>query len=240
MDNQKLLELKELIEKLVNQTKSSRFLIAIAGPIAVGKSTFANQIKKQLEDNYPTQVVASDSFLFSNRELEAKGIFDKKGWPESFDVEKLQAFLVDVKEGNNPGCNNYSQMLSDIDYQNKTTIEQNTKIVILEGINVLQKQFLPMIDLKIYLDANSQDLMEWYLTRTLNNVDLAKDHPESWFHQFSAMPTGQVEQIALEVWQEVNQTNIDKYIAPTKTAAEVVINFKNDHEISEMTFKKGL
>lgn len=240
MDNPKLLELRKLIEKLVNQKKSPRFLIAIAGPIAVGKSTFANQIKELLEDNYPTQIVASDSFLFSNQELEEKGIFDRKGWPESFDADKLQTFLVDVQEGNNPGYNHYSQLLSDIDYQNKTTIEQNTQIVIIEGINTLQKQFLPMIDLKIYLDANNQDLMEWYLTRTLENVASAKEHPESWFHQFSAMPTNQVEQMALEVWREVNQTNIDKYIAPTKTAAEVVINFGNDHKISEMTIKKGL
>ena len=239
MDDQKLLELKTLIEKLINKKSDSRFLIAIAGPISVGKSTFANNLKNILENDYSTQVVASDGFLFNNQELENKGIFDKKGWPESFDNDRLKQFLSDVKNGGDNQYDFYSQELSDIDYQKTQTIQQNTQIVIVEGINMLQDQFSSLFNLKIYLDAMNDDLLDWYLKRSMDNIHLSKNNPQSWFSQFSDMSDNQIKEIAIDIWKNVNQVNIEKYIQPTKVNADVEVVFGANHEIKEMTSKKG-
>lgn len=233
MDDQKLLELKTQIEKLL--IKNQRFLIAVAGPISVGKSTFAQMLKNLLDNQYPTQVVASDGFLFNNQELESKKLFDKKGWPESFDNSRLEKFLSDVKKGDNPSYHTYSQELSDIDYQKEQVINPETQIVIVEGINILQNQFIDLFDFKIYLDAAKSDLINWYIKRSLDNIHAAKNNPQSWFQQFSALSDQEIKKISIDIWEDVNQVNIENYIKPTKDNADILISFDSNHGVTEMT-----
>src|SRR6187399_2022376 len=78
------------------------YVIAIAGSVAVGKSTTARVIQALLArwPNHPkVDLVTTDGFLFPNRVLESRGLMGRKGFPESYDVRRLLQFMADLKAG---------------------------------------------------------------------------------------------------------------------------------------------
>src|SRR5690606_1859278 len=78
------------------------FILGVAGSVAVGKSTTARVMRALLArwpDHPRVDLVTTDGFLLPNRELEARGIMNRKGFPESFDTARLLNFLAGVKSG---------------------------------------------------------------------------------------------------------------------------------------------
>src|SRR5260370_10213669 len=63
------------------------FVIAIAGSVAVGKSTFARVLQALLM-HWPTRpsvaLVTTDGFLYPNAVLEERGLIRRNGFPEAF------------------------------------------------------------------------------------------------------------------------------------------------------------
>src|SRR6187200_1693665 len=78
------------------------FVIGIAGSVAVGKST-TSRVLQALMASWPghprVSLVTTDGFLFPQRVLEARGLMQRKGFPESYDVRRLLRFMADVKSG---------------------------------------------------------------------------------------------------------------------------------------------
>ena len=75
---------------------------ASGGSVAVGKSTTARVLQALLArwpDHPSVDLVTTDGFLRPNRVLEERGIMDRKGFPESYDVRRLIQFLEEVKRG---------------------------------------------------------------------------------------------------------------------------------------------
>ena len=78
------------------------FIIGLAGSVAAGKSTTARVLKALLArwPSHPSvELVPTDGFLFPNARLEERGLMNRKGFPESYDLTKLLNFLADVKSG---------------------------------------------------------------------------------------------------------------------------------------------
>ncbi|NGV90913.1 type I pantothenate kinase, partial [Staphylococcus aureus] len=78
------------------------FIIGIAGSVAVGKSTTARLLQTILSRTFKrrnVQLITTDGFLYPNRILKERGIMDRKGFPESYDMEMLIDFLNRVKSG---------------------------------------------------------------------------------------------------------------------------------------------
>ncbi len=76
------------------------FILGIAGSVAVGKSTTARLLKTLLSEVYPAkkiELITTDGFLYSNKVLKKKGLMSRKGFPESYDMERLISFINDVK-----------------------------------------------------------------------------------------------------------------------------------------------
>ena len=68
------------------------FLIGLAGSVAVGKSTTARVLRELLArwPNHPrVDLVTTDGFLLPTRVLEERGLMQRKGFPESYDVRAL-------------------------------------------------------------------------------------------------------------------------------------------------------
>ena len=78
------------------------FIIGIAGSVAVGKSTSARVLRALLArwaDHPKVDLVTTDGFLLPNSVLEARGLMERKGFPESYDGTALLRFLSEVKAG---------------------------------------------------------------------------------------------------------------------------------------------
>ena len=68
------------------------FIIGLAGSVAVGKSTSARVLQALLTrwpEHPRVDMVPTDGFLLPNAELEARGIMNRKGFPESYDLPAL-------------------------------------------------------------------------------------------------------------------------------------------------------
>ncbi|MDR1237154.1 MAG: type I pantothenate kinase, partial [Propionibacteriaceae bacterium] len=78
------------------------FIIAVAGSVAVGKSTTSRLLRELLarSSSHPkVDLVTTDGFLYPNATLEAMGLMGRKGAPESYDRRALMQFVIDVKSG---------------------------------------------------------------------------------------------------------------------------------------------
>ncbi|MCB0960767.1 MAG: type I pantothenate kinase, partial [Acidimicrobiales bacterium] len=76
------------------------YVIGVAGSVAVGKSTTARVLQALLArwaDHPRVDLITTDGFLYPNDELERRGLLTRKGFPESYDVRRLLAFLRGVK-----------------------------------------------------------------------------------------------------------------------------------------------
>src|SRR6202012_6099688 len=75
-------------------------IVGVGGSVAVGKSTFAAQLRDAVAAGPATvEAVATDGFLFPNAVLNERGLAMRKGFPESYDFDALRAALADVKAG---------------------------------------------------------------------------------------------------------------------------------------------
>ena len=68
--------------------------MAVAGSVAVGKTTVAAQLVEAIARRAPeltAAVLSTDGFLLPNATLDAAGLTLRKGFPESYDHAALQA-----------------------------------------------------------------------------------------------------------------------------------------------------
>lgn len=73
-----------------------RRLIGVTGPPGAGKSTYADALVAAAEE--PAVVVPMDGFHLADRVLESLGLLDRKGAPETFDVDGYAALLARLRE----------------------------------------------------------------------------------------------------------------------------------------------
>ncbi|MCT4382209.1 type I pantothenate kinase [Leuconostoc suionicum] len=212
-------------------------VIGITGSVAVGKSTFARNLAEKLSRHgLKSTVISTDDFLMSNEELHARGLFEQKGFPQTYHIDQLEQVIKQFHAGEKSvDIPIYTQELADI-HPNETQTVELPNILIIEGVTALQ---LPaeQLDLKIYIDANLADIKKWYLTRTLEVTALAKDDPSSWRYNYAKMPLDEFTKLAMQVWQTTNQKNLDDYILPTKTFADVIVYVNQQHDIFDIELK---
>ncbi len=87
---------------LGNAPKRVPYIIGIAGSVAVGKSTFARVLRASLArwpEHRKVDLITTDGFLYPNAVLEARGLMQRKGFPESYDQRLILQFLTDLKAG---------------------------------------------------------------------------------------------------------------------------------------------
>ncbi|MDM5143879.1 Pantothenate kinase [Lactococcus lactis] len=77
--------------------------------------------------------MTTDGFLYTTNDLKNMGILDRKGFPESYDMEKLTSFLYHVKNGEKFEVPIYSHETYDI-LPNQSQIIDSPDILIVEGL----------------------------------------------------------------------------------------------------------
>jgi len=228
------------------------YLIGIAGSVAVGKSTTARVLKALLA-RWPhtpkVELITTDGFLHANAVLEREGLMEKKGFPESYDLPTLLAFLSDIKAGRRPvRAPVYSHLTYDI-IPNEWIEIDRPDILIVEGVNVLQTGRLPrdgkavpvvsdFFDFSVYIDADESVLRDWYIRRFLALRDTAFHDPRSYFHRYAPLSDEEATATALAIWERTNLANLEDNILPTRPRATLILKKGADHVVETVALRR--
>ena len=222
------------------------FIIGISGSVAVGKSTTSRLLQLLLQRTFPkakVDMVTTDGFLFPNQVLIDKGILNRKGFPESYDMPLLLNFLDTVKNGGVVNIPVYSHEIYDIVPGLTQKISQ-PNFLIVEGINVFQNpinQRLYMsdyFDFSIYIDADVKNIKTWYLERFQTLLELARKDENNYYHRFTKFTKEEALSLAQKTWKEINLVNLENYIEPTRNRAELILHKGDSHKIDLIHLKK--
>ncbi|MDN5371223.1 MAG: type pantothenate kinase [Carnobacterium sp.] len=223
------------------------YIIGIAGSVAVGKSTTARLLQTMLSRVYKeksVELITTDGFLYPNKTLVEKNIMNRKGFPESYDMQQLISFLGDVKNGKSSVVSPvYSHEFYDIIEGEKHVLEQ-PDILIVEGINVLQLPANQQIyisdffDFSIFVDAEAALIEKWYLERFGLLLSTAFKQPGNYYSSYAEGDREAAFEMARGVWKTVNLENLKEFILPTKNRAELIIHKTDNHYIDQILLKK--
>ncbi|KQZ86019.1 type I pantothenate kinase [Microbacterium sp. Root166] len=224
------------------------FVVAVAGSVAVGKSTIARLLRELMSrwpDTPRVELVTTDGFLYPNAELERRGIMARKGFPESYDRRALVSFLTEVKSGAaEVRAPFYSHMRYDIVPDAHTTVRR-PDVVIVEGLNVLQPSPAPgdvavsdLFDFSIYVDADPGHIAQWYVERFMALRTGAFANPSSFFNVFSHLTDDEAVQTAMGYWNDINLPNLMENVLPTRHRASLVLQKAPDHTVERVLLRK--
>ncbi|MGP4113200.1 type I pantothenate kinase [Streptomyces sp. 4N509B] len=223
------------------------FLVAVAGSVAVGKST-VSRLLRELLSRWPehprVERVTTDGFLLPNAELARLGLMRRKGFPESYDRRALTRFVAAVKAGQDEvSAPVYSHLRYDI-VPGERRVVRRPDILIVEGLNVLQQAppgrvgLADYFDFSVYVDARVEDVRRWYLDRFRRLRATAFRDTESYFRRYAEMPEEDALAYAAETWRAVNEPNLVENIAPTRARATLVLQKGPDHAVRRLRLRK--
>jgi type I pantothenate kinase len=231
------------------------FVVGVTGGVAAGKTVTAKVLEAILTatGEMRVAVVSTDGFLFSNRELETRGLTDRKGFPESYDHAGLITFLSAVKAGQRQlAAPMYDHVHYDVGADGEQTLPR-PDILILEGINVLQPApagegptadgggllVSDFVDFSIYVDADEPDIRTWFLRRLQNLRARSAGDPTSFFAGFESFTDAEFLAMGEAVWQAVNRPNLEHHIAPTRPRADLIMEKAADHSVRRVLVRRG-
>ena len=217
------------------------YVIGVAGSVAVGKSTFARILQALLArwpDHPQVDLVTTDGFLYPNAVLTERGIMDRKGFPESYDTRRLLAFLRDLKSGaDEVRAPVYSHVVYDI-VAGEEVVVRRPDILILEGLNVLQvstekTEFVSdYFDFSIFIDADEDDIREWYVQRFFTLRETVFQDPSSFFRNYAHLSDDEARATAEGIWTAINGRNLRENILPTRERASLILYKAADHRVT--------
>lgn len=228
------------------------FVIAIAGSVAVGKSSAA-RVLRELLARWPTlprvDLVTTDGFLYPNEVLANRGIMARKGFPESYDRRSFIRFMRAIKSGEKRvEAPLYDHLAYDI-LPDEVQVVSCPDILIIEGLNVLQPARIgssgqmsavsDYFDLSIYVDADVADIERWYVERFLTLKNTAFHKPESYFQRYASLGEEEARQVARAIWRRVNAPNLLENIEPTRSRATVILRKGSDHRMESVYLRAG-
>ncbi|NEM06968.1 type I pantothenate kinase [Geodermatophilus normandii] len=237
---------------LGDTTAKVPYVIAVAGSVAVGKSTTARLLQTLLAaapGSPRVDLVTTDGFLWPNAVLAARGLMARKGFPESYDRRALIRFLADVKSGRGEvSAPVYSHQSYDV-LGGRRQVVDRPDVLVVEGLNVLQagrrddgrvpEVFLSdFFDFSVYVDAAETDIQQWYVERFLALRRTAFADTSAYFHRYADLSDDDARTTALSIWSAVNGPNLRQNIAPTRSRARLVLQKSADHSVRRVLLRK--
>ncbi len=238
---------------LNNGTHKIPYIIGIAGSVSAGKSTTARILQRLLSrwtEHKKVELITTDGFLYPNKILKEKGIMNRKGFPESYDIGKLLNFVSGIKSGEDRVVAPvYSHLIYDI-VPDKEQIIESPDILIIEGLNVLQSSLdypdtptnrvfvSDFVDFSIYVDASEALLEYWYIKRFFKLRQSAFSNPDSYFKEYSNLTNKEAIRTAHSIWVTINKKNLIENILPTRERASLIVTKGANHAIDYVRLRK--
>jgi type I pantothenate kinase len=246
-------ELHAATAKFLGRTRSAPpYVIGIAGSVAVGKSTTARLLRALLAhwpDHPRVDLVTTDGFLLPNAVLQERGLMKRKGFPESYDLRRLVQFVSDIKSGmEEVSAPVYSHSRYDI-VPGEAKVVRQPDILILEGLNVLQSNgprrsrsqrifVSDFFDFSIYVDADEQDIENWYVERFMRLRETVFRDPASYFRHYAGLSPEEARETARGIWASINAVNLRENILPTRERAHLILEKGPAHAVERVLLRR--
>jgi type I pantothenate kinase len=234
-----------ILDQQMKERPAHPFIIAVSGSVAVGKSTFSRVLRALLAQSHRSvDLIATDGFLWPTAVLQARDLMRRKGFPESYDLSTMLAFLADLKAGT-PGLKVpvYSHEHYNIVPDQFQSINQ-PEILIFEGLNVLQGSRDSVVmasdffDFSIYLDADPNDVEQWYVDRFTVLQRTVFQRPTSFFHHYKNLDSAETLETGRGIWRSINLPNLLQNIQPTRERADVILRKGSSHAVEQVLWRR--
>ncbi len=154
---------------------SPRFVVAIAGAPASGKSTLAHNLCAELADQGQSAItVPMDGFHFDDTILNARGHRARKGAPFTFDVRGLEVLLKRIRARESEIAIAVFDRTLELSRAAADIVDAKARFVIVEG-NYLLLARSPwnhlhgLFDFKIFIDVPRKELERRLIQRWLDH-----------------------------------------------------------------------
>lgn len=216
----------------VGSAGSGRVVVGIGGPVAVGKTVLATRLAAAITASTGDRVavVGADGFLHPNAVLVARGMLDRKGFPESYDWEAMRSFLVRARAGETGlVVPQYSHELYDVLPDGERLGDPD--VVVVEGVSILQVPVVAHVDVRVYLDAAPADLESWFVHRLVAMVDALPADSTSVLSMFRGLAPTELTAAASEVWHTYDVPINARHVEATRAEADIVVGKGPDHDV---------
>lgn len=138
-----------------------RFLVALAGPPASGKSTLAETLAQALQPG--ARVVPMDGFHYDDAVLIPRGLRPRKGAPETFDARGFLHLLRRLREEDEVAIPIFDRSM-ELSRAGADIVGPADRILIVEGNYLLLdecpwRDLAPLFDLTVFLDVPEAELV---------------------------------------------------------------------------------
>ncbi|HLF99792.1 MAG TPA: hypothetical protein VI916_04930 [Acidimicrobiia bacterium] len=218
------------LARLLDARLPTRALVGISGAVCVGKSTIAAALAGRLTAlGREVDILCTDAFLYPNADLDERGLTFRKGFPETFNVVRLEQSLIGARRGA-IDVPVYSHATYDVVPDASVQIAADT--VIVEGVNVLQDPARRHLDVAIYVDADDAAVKEWFTRRFLALRDGGRSDPGSFYASMADLDDDAIAGLASGVWESVNAPNLEQHIRPSRDTADVIVEKGPAHQVT--------
>jgi pantothenate kinase len=169
-------EVTSLANLIRDKAKNThRFMVAIAGAPASGKSTLAENLRDALiASGEKAIVVPMDGFHYDDAILNARGHRPRKGAPFTFDAPGFEVLLKRIKAGEKDIAIPVFDRTMELARAGADIVDDKARFILIEGNYLLLKQapwsnLRPLFDFTIYLKVPLEELEQRLVKRWLDH-----------------------------------------------------------------------
>ena len=194
-----------IIENIMSlKPKKNRVLIAIAGPPGSGKSTVGELLTDLMNKNLmKTSLVPMDGFHIDNKTLEKSNLLERKGAPETFDIDGFLGLIKELSSKNDINVPLFDQSADKV-IKDAQTISREQDYLVIEGNYLL-------LDRKFWRDLSKY--WDYKIFLTIEQTVLKSRLIERWLAENHTYSEAEVRVIKNDM---VNANLVNSYkIDPT-------------------------
>ena len=152
-----------------------RYMVAIAGAPASGKSTLSANLRDELTAmGVPSVVVPMDGFHFDDIVLNQRGHRPRKGAPFTFDVAGFESLLKRIRAGESEIAIPVFDRKLELSRNAAGIVDDQAKVILIEGNYLLLDQapwnrLRPLFDYTVFLSVPIEELGRRLVQRWLDH-----------------------------------------------------------------------